>query len=144
MLTSANHHIAHLLMHADHIIALNSEGQVVHQGPPERFGGQDDLASVLAGVSAVPEDADKESANVAASGSGTLQAPPSQMQSSVDTDTQRLGDSSVYKYYFSTFGWPKTIIFFALQITLVFCIKFPGMPSLVLLHAFCLVPHLLT
>lgn len=117
-------HAAHLLVHADHLVALNSEGRIVKQGRPEQLGGKEALVAELEGVEAIIEDPSAALPKHKSAFEPTRPAP-SILESSVDEKTQRLGDGAVYKYYFSTFGWPKTIVFFVLQIILVFCLKFP-------------------
>lgn len=117
---------AHLLQHADHIIALDTNGQVVKQGPPDRDGNQKLVVSYLEGVEVIDEEVSLNSKEKNCSGFEPVNASSPNLQGSVDAETQRLGDRQVYKYYFSTFGLPKTMVFFALQIVLVFCLKFPG------------------
>lgn len=114
------------MIHADHVVELDSKGQVVKEGEPGTL--EDENRSV---------HEPRETGSAADSHATKLEDPdlvdiepapqyPLPAPKSVDSETQRLGDWSVYKYYFSAFGWPKTLVFFALQITLVFCLKFPG------------------
>ncbi|KAH8204385.1 hypothetical protein TruAng_001436 [Truncatella angustata] len=118
-------HAAHLLDYADYIVVLDVKGQVVKEGPPEKVINEDMVLSEIEDASAADGQDSMESAGKEHSSSEPANPEPSTSQNSVDVETQRLGDRAVYKYYFSTFGWPKTIVFFALQIVLVFCLKFP-------------------
>ncbi|KAI0121748.1 hypothetical protein BJ170DRAFT_644151 [Xylariales sp. AK1849] len=114
-------HADHLLTHADFVVVLDSNGCIVKQGIHD--------AASNAGLDFVngteSRDFDKEAAGRGDLSDAPAHRNPSSLQSSVDEKTQRLGDGAVYKYYFQTFGWPKTILFFALQTALVFSVKFP-------------------
>lgn len=112
----------HLLAHADFVVALDSSGCVIRQGLPDTLQKP--------GL-----DFPDETGNSDPSVGGTDHIDPSYgpahtqlstPQSSIGEEAQRLGDGAVYKYYFQTFGWQKTAIFFAFQVSFVFCLKFPG------------------
>jgi ATP-binding cassette subfamily C (CFTR/MRP) protein 1 len=49
---------------------------------------------------------------------------------SIDSETRRLGDGSVYKYYFKSIGTIHTVVFFLFQIAWVVLLKFPGKRNL--------------
>ena len=117
--------IGHLLHYADFVVALDSSGCVIKQGPPDEVTKKNGQVS---GIDALGEEGSSENAkdNNKPADVEAL-ADPASFSGPVDEETQRLGDGSVYKYYFRTFGWPKTVAFFALQTSLVFCLKFPGM-----------------
>ncbi|KAK9415303.1 hypothetical protein SUNI508_02151 [Seiridium unicorne] len=118
-------HATQLLAQADWIIALDSKGRLLKQGPPEKFTDRNKNFSELQSIVSASEQTLENAANQKISELEPSKPVAPLGEKSVDPETQRLGDGSVYKYYFSTFGWPKTIVFFALEITLVFCIKFP-------------------
>ncbi|KAM0819840.1 hypothetical protein AB5N19_05656 [Seiridium cardinale] len=118
-------HATQLLAQADLIIALDSKGHILKQGPPEQFNDRNKNFSELQSIVSASEQTLEKAANQKASELEPSKPVVPLGEKSVDPETQRLGDGSVYKYYFSTFGWPKTVVFFALEITLVFCIKFP-------------------
>lgn len=123
---SSDQSLEYLLAHADHIVALDSTGQIVKHGPPDMFGENEETQPELSNVDHMKRYTEVREEEAEGHISIPLQQTSPALQNSVDSETQRLGDGSVYKYYFSTFGWPKTIVFFALQATLVFCLKFPG------------------
>ncbi|KAI1841042.1 hypothetical protein JX266_012761 [Neoarthrinium moseri] len=119
-------HASHLLVHAEYVVLLTSGGQIAEQGPPEKFRNKQHIFEEPYRLSVISKP---EAENDQDAGKSLLFKPetagltPAEM--SVDTETQRLGDGAVYKYYFETFGWKKTAVFFGLQVSLVFCIKFP-------------------
>lgn len=118
----------HLLDHADFIIGLDSNGSVVENGPREDVTKKDDYLARL-GISPAKDETTTDETQKTKPKDAEFEpvAPVNDpLQRTVDEETQRLGDGSVYKYYFGTFGWPKTFLFFALQTVLVFCLKFPG------------------
>ncbi|KAK6833489.1 hypothetical protein PG987_008183 [Apiospora arundinis] len=116
----------HLVDHADFIIGLDANGNVVENGPREDVTKKQDYLTKLGIEPAKDEGAAKETQDQPKDAEiAPAAAVPDALQRTVDEATQRLGDGSVYKYYFGTFGWPKTFVFFALQTILVFCLKFP-------------------
>ncbi|KAK8047506.1 P-loop containing nucleoside triphosphate hydrolase protein [Apiospora saccharicola] len=119
-------HAVHLLDHADFIIGLDANGAVVENGPREVVTKKEDYLTRL-GISQAEDDsaADKAQNKTEQAAFEPVAPINDSLQRTVDEETQRLGDGSVYKYYFGTFGWPKTFVFFALQTILVFCLKFP-------------------
>ena len=117
----------HLLDHADFIIGLDANGTVVENGPREDVTKKQDYLTKLGIEPANDESTPKETPETHKEAEfAPTAAVTDSLQRTVDEATQRLGDGSVYKYYFGTFGWPKTLVFFALQTILVFCLKFPG------------------
>lgn len=119
--------LVHLLDHADFIVGLDSNGSVVENGPREDVTKKDDYLFRL-GISPAKDESttDQTQTKVKEAEFEPVTPVNDSLQRTVDEETQRLGDGSVYKYYFGTFGWPKTLLFFALQTILVFCLKFPG------------------
>ncbi|KAK8001740.1 ABC transporter [Apiospora marii] len=119
-------HAVHLLDHADFIIGLDSNGSVVENGPREDVTKKNDYLTRL-GIRPAKDGSTTDETQTKAKDAEFEPVAPvnDSLQRTVDKETQRLGDGSVYKYYFGTFGWPKTFIFFALQTILVFCLKFP-------------------
>ncbi|KAK8017726.1 P-loop containing nucleoside triphosphate hydrolase [Apiospora rasikravindrae] len=119
-------HAVHLLDHADFIIGLDSNGSVVENGPREDITKKHDYLAKL-GISPAKDEGTAQGAQDKPKETEPepVATIPDSLQRTVDEETQRLGDGSVYKYYFGTFGWPKTFVFFALQTILVFCLKFP-------------------
>ncbi|KAK8031981.1 hypothetical protein PG990_001715 [Apiospora arundinis] len=119
-------HAVHLVDHADFIIGLDANGTVVENGPREDVTKKQDYLTKLGIEPAKDGGAAKETQDQPKDAEiAPAAAVPDALQRTVDEATQRLGDGSVYKYYFGTFGWPKTFVFFALQTILVFCLKFP-------------------
>ncbi|KAK8101492.1 hypothetical protein PG999_011866 [Apiospora kogelbergensis] len=119
-------HAVHLLDHADFIIGLDANGTVVENGPREDVTKKQDYLTKL-GIEPVKDEstAKETQENPKEAEFAPAAAVNDSLNRTVDEATQRLGDGSVYKYYFGTFGWPKTFVFFALQTILVFCLKFP-------------------
>lgn len=119
--------LVHLLDHADFIIGLDANGTVVENGPREDVTKKQDYLTKL-GIEPVKDEstAKETQENPKEAEFAPAAAVNDSLNRTVDEATQRLGDGSVYKYYFGTFGWPKTFVFFALQTILVFCLKFPG------------------
>lgn len=116
------------MAHADYIIALDGDGKIRRQGNCEFIINQPVSQFDTDTIGNATLDAASEATIKSLPSYEPVLAEPSALKDSVDTATQRLGDRSVYKYYFATFGWFQTTIFFALQTILVFCIKFPGKP----------------
>lgn len=120
-------HAVYLLPYANHIIALNANGEVAEQGTFEQFSKNNQSFSEYLTESAEPEiepaqtrtpepNAKKEKNEVIET---TEEANPKE-----DLDTV-IRDRAVYKYYFATIGIRNTIIFFALQLVWAFLTKFP-------------------
>ncbi|OHE96342.1 hypothetical protein CORC01_08414 [Colletotrichum orchidophilum] len=117
-------HAVHILPQADYIITLDQTGTVASRGTFAELNKQPGYISKFGLIT--KEDAIQRDA-IQDNGKSAFQ--PQQKQtaadSAVDEETQRLGDRSVYKYYFEATGPRSVIIFFVLQIIWVFLTKFP-------------------
>ncbi|KXH60895.1 hypothetical protein CSAL01_06382 [Colletotrichum salicis] len=117
-------HAVHILPQADYIITLDQTGTIASRGTFEELNKQPGYISKFSLVTkedTVQRDAVKDDSNSA--------FKPEQREktanSSIGEETQRMGDRSVYKYYFQATGHRSVLIFITLQIIWVFLTKFP-------------------
>ncbi|KAK0619996.1 ABC transporter [Immersiella caudata] len=101
-------HAANKVAVADLVLVLDKAGHVVKQGPPDKITIPEDFihpeSSVAQNTIADKQDGvlstNKE--GIGAQGSGSSDRMDQQRQ---------IGDLSVYKFYFSSLGWPSLVIF---------------------------------
>ncbi|KAK1675557.1 P-loop containing nucleoside triphosphate hydrolase protein [Colletotrichum godetiae] len=117
-------HAVHILPQADYIITLDQTGTIASRGTFEELNKQPGYISKFGLVTkedTIQRDAVKDDRKSA--------FKPEQREktanSSIDEDTQRMGDRSVYKYYFQATGPRSVLIFITLQVIWVFLTKFP-------------------
>lgn len=130
----ANRIVVDFLSSADHIICLNKDGRISEQGTYSNLKDTDGYVHSLlrdgvdrGEVSTLATDDIKEQASKKA------QAPPKQQADEEDTCRQR-GDSTVYRYYFSSTGGLFMIVLLVLEIIWAFLESFPSLsPSFRLL-----------
>ncbi|RDW58714.1 hypothetical protein BP6252_13190 [Coleophoma cylindrospora] len=109
------------LSYADHIIVLGRDGTIAQQGT---FEDLNSTAGYLRDYSA------KQHRNRGHKVDPTT--PLFRVRSTLTTstvpesDSRRVGDMMVYKYYFSIIGWKVSLVFVALTIWPVFCLSFPS------------------
>ncbi|KAK1623308.1 ABC multidrug transporter [Colletotrichum phormii] len=117
-------HAVHTLPQADYIVTLDQTGTIASRGTFEELNKQPGYISKLGLIT--KEDAIQRDA---AQDNGKSAFQPQQKDtatdSSVDEETQRLGDRSIYKYYFQATGLRSVIVFLILQIIWAFLTKFP-------------------
>ncbi|KAL3422989.1 hypothetical protein PVAG01_04736 [Phlyctema vagabunda] len=110
-----------LLPSADHIVALDSSGQIVEQGTFEelsRSGGYVQSFRVKQGK---PESSTAEvNATLPA-----FESNSSTLVDAMDEKTRQLGDLSVYWYYFKSVGWWTTSVLLFYQAVNAFTSSFP-------------------
>lgn len=121
--------IVHLLPHADNIIALGPEGKIERQGTFDALNAEGGYLSRF-GLESNKEQLSSDSASSDTRDEGKINGPLTQgeplLPKSMDDGARRLGDRSVYKYYFKTIGLPNTILFFFLLLLWVVMLKLPG------------------
>lgn len=116
-----------LLPFADRVIALDEQGSIVAQGTFETlFEEEDGYLSRFAISQGTPSDSNP---SVDAAEVKPLAGPTtaSGLSATVDDATRRLGDRSVYRYYYKTVGLFNTALFFSLLLVWVVMLKLPGM-----------------
>ncbi|GJC98970.1 hypothetical protein ColKHC_07796 [Colletotrichum higginsianum] len=113
-----------MLPKADYVIALEGTGKIACHGTFDELNKQSGYINKF--NLAVKED---EINQEATRDDGKAAYEPAKnhkaSESSVDEDIQRLGDRSVYKYYFKATGYRSVVVFVVLQIIWVFLTKFP-------------------
>ncbi|KAK1724964.1 P-loop containing nucleoside triphosphate hydrolase protein [Colletotrichum acutatum] len=109
---------------AYYIITLDGTGTVASRGPFEELNKQPGCISkfgLITNEDAIQGDVVKDD--------GQSAFKPEHKEriadNSVDEETQRMGDRSVYKYYFQATGPRSVLIFITLQVIWVFLTKFP-------------------
>ncbi|KAF6832441.1 hypothetical protein CPLU01_06124 [Colletotrichum plurivorum] len=114
----------HILPKADYVIALEGTGKIACHGTFDELNKQSGYVNKF-GLVAKEDEINQE----ATGDDGKAGFEPAKKnkasESSVDEDTQRLGDRSVYKYYFQATGYRSVAVFVILQIIWVFLTKFP-------------------
>lgn len=126
-------HTTRFLPLAQHVVALNAEGRIFHQGPPaEVLTDRDDVA-VLSG-DPDDEDKDKDEAKTSSSDEELLQdkdnpseddaaaaagAAPPRTQKADRDPSRALNGAAVYYHYFSSFGAPLIICFLSSAIIFI-------------------------
>lgn len=113
--------------HADNIIALDAEGKVAAQGTFSQLNAKDGYIHRF-GLEGLKEEAstakDEEGAD---SKVDRLQnAEEEAVPKAMDDEARRLGDRTVYKYYFQQVGAVNMTIFFSILLIWIFMLKFPG------------------
>jgi ATP-binding cassette, subfamily C (CFTR/MRP), member 1 len=118
----------HLLPHADNIIALDTEGKIAAQGTFAQLNAKDGYIhrfglESLAEEAAQVKDGEKEEASMV---DPLQRAEEEAVPKVIDDEARRLGDRTVYKYYFQQVGALNMTIFFAIMLIWIFMLKFPG------------------
>ncbi|KAF6838319.1 hypothetical protein CMUS01_04702 [Colletotrichum musicola] len=117
-------HAVHILPKADYVIALEGTGKIACHGTFDELNRQSGYVNefgLVAKEDEINQDATGDDGKAAFEPAKKNKAS----ESSVDEDTQRLGDRSVYKYYFQATGYRSVVIFVILQIIWVLLTKFP-------------------
>lgn len=126
----SNFSIASFLSSADLVICLSKEGRISQQGTfhdLENAGGY--VHSLLKNK---PQDSSIEASEITSEHGNIEQVPkstqgtPQQLDEENDTRRQR-GDSTVYRYYFSSTGSSFMIVLLVLEIIWAFLESFPSM-----------------
>lgn len=130
VLRSANSEFltVHLLPRADSIIALDTEGKIAAQGTFAQLNAKDGYIHRY-GLESLAEEAPqaKDGEKEEASKVDPLQrAEEEAVPKVIDDEARRLGDRTVYKYYFQQVGALNMTIFFAILLIWIFMLKFPG------------------
>ncbi|KAF5605003.1 multidrug resistance-associated 1 [Fusarium pseudocircinatum] len=116
---------ADFLSPADHIICLNKDGKISEQGPFSDLKDTDGYVhSLLRDRVHGGEAPTLESDDIKEQASKLAQATPKQQANEEDTRRQR-GDSTVYRYYFSSTGGLFVIVLLVLEIIWAFLESFP-------------------
>ena len=106
---------------ADSIIALNVDGTIEKQGPPEKL----DL-NLLKTMS--NKDIDDQASEGLNSSSQEIPSSPTQRKSSEQEAqdlNRKIGDLSIYSYWFKAIGWKNGVVYLLLYTAYVFFYKFP-------------------
>ncbi|KAF5647245.1 multidrug resistance-associated 1 [Fusarium sp. NRRL 52700] len=113
------------LSSADHIICLNKDGKISEQGPFSDLEDADGYVhSLLRDRAHGGEDPTPATDDIKEQTFKLAQATPRQQASEEDTRRQR-GDSTVYRYYFSSTGGTFMTILLVLEIIWAFLESFP-------------------
>jgi ATP-binding cassette, subfamily C (CFTR/MRP), member 1 len=120
--------VVHLLPYADSIVALDPEGRVAAQGTFSQLNAPDGyirrygLESLKEEATASKAEADDEAKKV-----DPLHNPEEEnIPKAMDDEARRLGDRTVYKYYFQQIGTFNTVVFFGALLIWMVLLKFPG------------------
>lgn len=127
------HSVRHLPS-ADHIIALNQDGQIVEQGTFDDLDGLDGYVNSLK-VQAINKSADSltlDSSNGVSeaednedSTASKTRTPPPAMWSAADERSRQTGDLSVYRHYAASMKLWTVISFLVVCVALSFFYNFP-------------------
>lgn len=121
-------HATNIVPFADHIVALDN-GTIIDQGSFEQLRREDRyLKNFDPTINSVegPTDCQQEAKCGAQAPSDAAENAAQDLNNSGDA-TRRVGDRSVYKYYFQSIGIMHTIIFLVFQTVWLFMLKFPGL-----------------
>jgi ATP-binding cassette subfamily C (CFTR/MRP) protein 1 len=119
------------LPYADKIIALGTDGKISAQGTFDELNAEGGYLRRF-DLSSRTDSGSKES-EVNESQSTPLAKAEEPLAKVVNDEVRRLGDRSVYKYYFQSIGLVNTLIFFLILLIWIFMLKFPGMKTLSIL-----------
>ncbi|KAF6815977.1 hypothetical protein CSOJ01_03246 [Colletotrichum sojae] len=117
-------HAVHILPKADYVIALEGTGKIACHGTFDELNKQSGYVNKF-GLVAKEDEIDQEAMGDGGKAAFEPVKNNEAAESGVDEDTQRLGDRSVYKYYFQATGYRSVVVFVILQIIWVFLTKFP-------------------
>lgn len=120
-------HSVNVLPKADHVISLGSGGHVFEQGIFEHLNearGYIQSLSVSVGRQAEKTGAETSTTDIKDANKTVTSAQPSTV-GIIQERNRRLGDFSMYRYYFQTVGTAATVIFVFLAISFAFFIAFP-------------------
>ncbi|KAF2495596.1 putative multidrug resistance protein [Lophium mytilinum] len=119
-------HAVTLLPHADHIIALGTNGRIIEQGTFDELNVADGYVRSFCLKSRVQRPADEITPTDATTSDASNPPKKNEPKSAAAGDKARqLGDWSIYRYYFQTIGWKLTCVFFLLEICWAFFSTFP-------------------
>ncbi|KAF5561502.1 multidrug resistance-associated 1 [Fusarium phyllophilum] len=123
--TQSGSYIVDFLWSADHIICLNNDGEISEQGTFSDLKDTDGYVhSSLRDRVHRGEASTLETDDIKEQASKKAQATPKQQANEEDTRRQR-GDSTVYRYYFSSTGGSFMIVLLVLEIIWAFLESFP-------------------
>lgn len=113
-------HAVHRLSYSNHIIAFDHFGRIVEQGSYDQLknlgGYVQGLTAKLKGEDDSSQKGDKAEATVDRKVGPIFPADTDDFSTQVEELNRQTGDLKVYKYYFSSIGWPQTCIFLALVV----------------------------
>lgn len=118
----------HLLPYADKIIALDIDGTIAAQGPFSQLNDEGGYIrrfglETLARKAPTAED-NKEETD--AKPTALTRTEEEEVVKAMDDEARRLGDRTVYKYYFQQVGAVNMGIFFGILVIWIVMLKFPG------------------
>ena len=106
---------------ADKVITLNAKGTIEKQDPPTAM-------NLLSNKSVIDDGVGKQDTENTNASQPKFKPQPTDknLSSSKDQDLNRkIGDLSIYKYYFKSIGWTNGLVYLTLYVGYVFFYKFP-------------------
>ena len=109
---------------ADHIIALNAEGQIVEQGSFQTLNAKNGYVHNLFLGHAHDQKQDENPQSEEKTNGGVPAKPMAPVTVSTDKKRQT-GDITTYLYFFKNIGWSTTVIWLILEASWAFLFTFP-------------------